>query len=327
MEPDLSHILLTGGTGFFGRSLLRHFLEHRNQPNMRITVLSRDPEKFKISFPELVNSTSIDFLKGDIMDRNSLPWDLSFTHILHAATDSTSGPLLRPIDRFAQIAKGTSNILDLAISTGVKKFLLTSSGGIYGFQPDHLEAIPEDWLCAPPLDDIYSAYSQGKRVAEHLCALYRHEYELQIVIARCFSFVGPDLPLNVHFAIGNFIRDALFSEVINVKGDGTPLRSYLDQRDLSRWLWFLLFNARDGEVFNVGSDFAISIGDLANTIKNLLAPHKSVAIAQSANCDLLASRSRYIPDISKIARVHGLMPSFSLEESIKFTASSIVSGF
>lgn len=324
MDPNFKRILLTGGTGFFGRALLRCFLEFKDQSNFQVTVLTRDPQKFTTSYPDLAHSPFINFFRADIQDRSSLPWDFSFTHVLHAATDSTSGPLMPPIDRYRQISEGTLNILDLAVSTGAKKFLLTSSGGIYGPQPEYLKTIPEDWLGAPPLNDIHSAYSHGKRSAEHLCGLYREEYGLQVVIARCFAFVGPDLPLNVHFAIGNFIHDALFSPEIYVKGDGSPLRSYLDQRDLSRWLWFLLFNGKDGEAFNVGSDFVISIQDLANTVKRLLAPHKSVKIAGPRNPKILSSRSRYIPDISKIANIHGLTPAFSLEDAIRFTAQSHV---
>lgn len=317
-------LLLTGGTGFFGRALLRNYLSNRKGFPFKIVVLSRNPERFQASYPEFSECPWLSYRKGDIQNRESLPWGESFTYVLHAATDSTIGPSLAPLRRFQQIVDGTTNILDVAVATGALRFLLTSSGGIYGPQPSELAAIPEDWLGSPSMNDPGTAYSQAKRAAEHLCALYREAYGLETVIARCFAFVGPDLPLNVHFAVGNFVRDALFSAEINVKGDGSPLRSYLDQRDLSRWLWFLLFNGKDGEVFNVGSDSVVSIQDLANTVKRILAPHKCVRIVKSRDPKILSSRSRYIPDISKIASLHGLTPTFSLEESIRFMAKSHV---
>jgi len=74
------------------------------------------------------------------------------------------------------------------------------------------------------------------------------------VVARCFAFVGADLPLNVHFAIGNFIRDALTADALTVSGDGTPLRTYLDQSDLAHWLFTMLERGRSGEDYNVSSD-------------------------------------------------------------------------
>ena len=109
-----------------------------------------------------------------------------------------------------------------------------------------------------------------------------------------------------------------------MKGDENPLRSYLDQRDLAVWLWYLLFNGTDGEAFNVGSDFVVSIKDLANTVKFLLAPHKAVIIANPLDSNERTPRSRYIPDITKIASIHGLTPTFSLEDSIRFMAQSHV---
>ncbi len=307
-------ILLTGGTGFFGRALIRHLLASGIDPGTHISILSRQPDRFRAAYPDLIGGDQISFVQGDIQDRDSLPWNQSFTHVLHAATDSTLGPGLIPLQRFNQIVDGTRHILDLAVATGATRFLLTSSGGIYGSQPADLEAIPEDWSGCPALDAASTAYSQAKRAAEHLCALYRDAHGLHSVITRCFSFVGPDLPRDAHFAIGNFIRDALEKDVITVAGDGTPMRSYLDQRDLARWLWMLLLQGADGEVFNVGSDRVISISDLAHLVRDLLAPAKTVSILGKA--DLTATRNRYIPSVNRILKAHGLKPQFILEDAI-----------
>ena len=313
-------ILLTGGTGFFGRALLRYFLTSGFDAGTHISILSRQPDRFRTAYPDLSCCNQLTFFQGDIQNRDSLPWNQSFTHVLHAATDSTLGPSLTPLQRFNQIVDGTRHILDLTVETGATRFLLTSSGGIYGPQPADLEAIPEDWSGSPALDDAATAYSQAKRAAEHLCALYRDAHGLETVIARCFAFVGPDLPRDAHFAIGNFIRDALEAEVITVAGDGTPLRTYLDQRDLARWLWLLLMEGHSGEAYNVGSDQVISISDLAFLIRDIIAPQKEVRIIGRLNSSL--SRNRYVPKISKIKALHGLRTTISLEHAIRVTANA-----
>jgi dTDP-glucose 4,6-dehydratase len=316
-------LLLTGGTGFFGRALLRLLLSSEALPALAgesIVVLSRNPERFLAAYPEFVAPGTLSFHRGDIQDRSSLPWDQAFSHVLHAATDSTVGPRLTPLQRFDQILAGTTNILDLAVTTGTRRFMLTSSGGIYGPQPADLEAFPEDWPGSPSLAEPATAYSQAKRAAEHLCALYREAHGLETVIARCFAFVGPDLPLDVHFAIGNFIRDALTAEAITVAGDGTPLRTYLDQRDLAHWLWTLLLQGKDGETYNVGSDQVISIAELAHLVRDLLAPGKPVRILGTHQP--AAARNRYVPSIAKIQALHGLRVSVPLAESILRAASA-----
>ena len=258
--------------------------------------------------------------QGDICDATTLPRDMPFTHVLHAAADSTAGPLLTPQQRFNQIVGGTRNLLDLALACGSPRFLLTSSGGVYGAQPPSIEQIPEDCHTLPDPLNAANAYSIGKRTAEHLCALYMQAHNLPIVVVRCFAFVGQDLPLGAHFAIGNFIRDALHAESITVQGDGSPLRSYMDQRDLAQWLSVMLFKGKAGQAYNVGSDRAISVLELAHTVRDLIAPHTHVTVLGAPNN--ASSRNRYIPCIAKARYELGLKVTISLEDAIRFTASS-----
>jgi dTDP-glucose 4,6-dehydratase len=316
------HILLTGGTGFFGKALLRHWLANRIDqcyPQPSVTVLSRSPKAFQKSYPEFTGHDWLSVHQGDILDPNSLPCGRAFTHLLHAATDSTLGPQLTPMQRYTQIVDGTRNMLNYAAVHRIKRFLLTSSGGVYGRFPAGTTHISESYLgMSDPLDPR-SAYSVAKRVSEHLCALAAHEHGLPVVVCRPFAFCGPDLPLDVHFAIGNFIRDVLWADEITVHGDGTQTRSYLDQRDLARWLLTLLEEGKSGEAYNVGSDRAISIADLAHLVRDLICPGKPVRIL-GANIGS-PDRSHYIPDIRKIESHLGLRPTISLEQSILDTAA------
>jgi len=313
-------LLLTGGTGFFGKALLRHLLANGSSEYETVFVLTRSPGQFLATNPQFSGQQQITFLRGNIQQRDTLPWDQTFTHVLHAATESTIGPSLTPLQRYSQIVDGTRNILDLAVATGARRFLLTSSGAIYGPQPDDLAAIPEDWPGSPPLAEPSTAYGQAKRAAEHLCALVGEQHGLETVVARCFAFVGADLPLDVHFAIGNFIRDALTADAITVSGDGTPLRTYLHQSDLAHWLFTLLERGRPGQAYNVGSDEVISIADLAHLVRDILAPNKPVHILGKPN--LGAVRNIYVPDISKIKHDLGLRVTIALAKAILRTGEA-----
>lgn len=320
------HIFVTGGTGFFGKALLRYLNENRplEYTSLRLTLLSRDPGRFRASFGELLKGLDVKLLSGDILKPQSLPPG-NYTHILHAAADSTFGPQLTPLQRYEQIVDGTRNILNFAISQNVKRVLLTSSGGVYGPQPEDMDQIPETYNGIPEPLNAQNAYSFAKRCAEHLCALYRDKYELDIVIARCFAFVGRDLPLNVHFAIGNFIRDALIANKITVTGDGNPIRSFMDQRDLADWLFKILLKGLPGEAYNVGSDKEISIRDLALLVRDMIAPDKPIMI--EGNIIENSFRKRYVPSIKKAQTDLGLSLNFTLKESLqevlKFTNNQL----
>jgi len=248
------------------------------------------------------------------MQPQSLALVEGLTHVVHAAADSTHGDRLSPLERYDQIVTGTRNMLDFAVKCGAKRFLYISSVGVYGRQPADLDRIPEDYHGMPNPLSSANAYGVAKRAAEHLCALYAKRHGLEVVIARCFAFVGQDLPLDVHFAIGNFIRDAIWRDEILVQGDGTAVRSYMDQRDLAHWLLALLEDGKPGEAYNVGSDETISIANLAYLVRDTLSPEKPVRILGKAVGN--AERNRYAPDVSKARRELGLSFNFSMREAI-----------
>lgn len=317
-------IFFTGGTGVFGKALLRHLsgqyaLNLDGLPD-EVVVLSRSPEKFLNKHAEFTSLRWLRFHEGDIEDPVSLPRGERFTHVLHAAAASTDAAQLSPLQRYDQIVSGTRNVLDLAVACGAQRFLLISSGAVYGPQPAHLDRIPEDWHGIPDPLNPANAYGIAKRAAEHLCALYGQAHNLHTTVARGFAFVGQDLPLDVHFAIGNFIRDALWRNEIIVHGDGTQIRSYLAQDDLARWLMKLLLEGKAGRAYNVGSDEAISIADLAYRVRDLIAPDKPVRILGKPEKN--AVRNRYVPDIGQARRELGLEVFTPLDRAIIQTADA-----
>ena len=210
-------------------------------------------------------------------------------------------------------------MLAFARERGTKKFLFISSGAVYGRQPDHMSYIPEDYLGGPDWLDPNTVYGEGRRVSEQMCSLYARDSDIEFTIARCFAFIGPHLPLNQHFAIGNFIGDALAGRNIAIRGDGTPMRSYLYAADLAIWLWALLLRGtRAGsnvQAYNVGSGEAISIRNLAHEVVEVLDP--SIAREPVAGAPPL----QYIPDVRKAEAHLGLRQTIGLREAIRRTAA------
>ena len=113
--------------------------------------------------------------------------------------------------------KERDRALQFSIASSVSRFLLVSSGAVYGTQPAQVSHINESFNGAPDTLNPASAYGEGKRSAEMLCTLASSP-RLNITIARCFAFVGPYMQLDAHFAIGNFISDAVQGRPFWLKG-------------------------------------------------------------------------------------------------------------
>lgn len=311
-----ARILITGGTGFFGAWLLELLLaaESRHRLGVRAWVLSRDPQAFRARRQDLADHPAIELLRGDVLTLT--PPGMTFTHVIHAATAASARMNAEaPREMFETIVEGTRRVLATAKATGARRLLFTSSGAVYGRQPPELSHVPEEYPGAPDCSAPASAYGEGKRAAELLCVLAAREYGFDAVIARCFAFSGPHLPLDAHFAIGNFVRDALAGGPIRVGGDGTPWRSYLYGADLAFWLWTLLAHGRGARPYNVGSERAVSIAGLAAMVARVLGVTRGVEIAKTALPG--AAAERYVPSTRRAREELGLAETVPLEDAIR----------
>lgn len=310
-------LFVTGATGFFGMWLLETFAFANAQLDLgaELVGLTRDSEGFSAKAPHLVKNPAITLHQGDV--RNFEFPAGKFSHVIHAG--STSSAPVPHREMLDTIIQGTTRTLDFAVSAGVRRFLFVSSGAVYGKQPSDMTHIPESYTGGPDTMDPASAYSEGKRVGELLCSIFNKDYGIETVVARCFAFVGPHLPLDAHFAIGNFIRDAMAGKPIQIKGDGTPHRSYLYAADLAIWLWTILINGQSGVAYNVGSADTFSIGQIAHTVNKNMEFPQGIEIKEKPTHGKAASL--YIPNVYLAEETLGLVKPICLPEAVRRTVS------
>ncbi len=334
LAADLDHVLLhtaglwddlrgqrlfvTGGTGFFGCWLLESFLwaNRRLQLGAEAVVLTRNPKAFAEKAPHLARDPSITLRAGDVCSF-AFP-EGAFSHVLHCATEA-SAALNRdnPLGMIETVTEGTRRTLEFARLCGAKRFLLASSGAVYGTQPPGLSHVSEDYPGAPDCGRASAAYGEGKRLAELFGAVYAEKHGLEVVVARGFAFVGPYLPLDTHFAVGNFLRDGLAGGPVEVGGDGTPFRSYLYAADLAIWLWTILLRGTPGRAYNVGSEDAKTIAEIAEAVAACFSSALPVRIHSAPIPG--AAASRYVPSTQRAKSELGLDTWIGLEEALRRT--------
>jgi nucleoside-diphosphate-sugar epimerase len=312
-------ILLTGGTGFFGCWLAESFC-HINRSldlDAELTILTRNPRAFAEKCPHLAGDRALTLHAGDVRNFTFPAGDFAF--VIHAATEARAKQASEaPLEMLSTMVAGTQRALEFAAAHRTRKFLLTSSGAVYGAQPQQMTHVPESYTGAPDPLEPANVYAEGKRVSELLCALINSQADFESKIARCWAFCGPHLPLNEHFAIGNFIGDILAGGPILIQGDGTPRRSYLYAADLAVWLWTILFRGPVMLPINVGSAHDVSIFELAQTVAATLHSKAEIRVARKPMPG--STPARYVPCVDRAWELLGLRETVSLQESIRRTA-------
>lgn len=314
-----AHILVTGGTGYFGRWLAAA-IDHADRRlglGCRMTLVARRPDALWDACPFLIGSPTLTTIAADV---RSMPTPARHpTHVIHAATPVTGQSGTGDAEMIDICEAGTRRVMEIAGDAGVAGILVAGTGAAYGPQPEGMGRIPESFMgSAEPA----SAYAEGKRRSESIAEEAARD-GLPVCIARCFAQAGPHLPLDCQFALGNFVADALRGDPIVVRGDGTAVRTYLYATDLVEWILTLLVRGcRAGEptCVNLGSEEPITIADLAR----LVARTDQALSGRSAPLDVVVERravpgvggNHYVPDCSRAEARFGLRASVPIADAV-----------
>jgi nucleoside-diphosphate-sugar epimerase len=307
-------LMVTGATGFFGKNLIQSiaFINRDLIQPIELTLISREPSDFLLKFP--VNDSSIKFIKHNL--EQELNIDNNFDYILNAVVISPSEyKSLSPEEIYNKIIAQTKTVIDFSIKNPLLRVLHFSSGAVYGALSEN-SFLETDVLPTHSLVSNFSAYAMAKAQSEEMFYKASDNFGLNFSIVRCFSFMGPYLPLDTNYAVGNFIKNILDSEDIVINSDGLALRSYLYSADFVIWSLTILLMAKPGTVYNLGSDQIVSIKDLAYQLSIIEDSRLSVKIrGYNSNDSIL----KYIPNINKARNELGLEVYHDLQSSLKRT--------
>ena len=306
IKENISHInaakiLFTGASGFFGFWFLRLFIQLHNLNlfHGELILVTRNKKNILHYIPIISELKWIHIIEGDI--RSVQFKNFNPDHLIHFASTSASETYsgIEQIEKIDTLYLGTKNIFEQCGET-LKKVVFASSGAAYGFIDGGKNITEENYSMLQSQDEKY-ALCIGKIVSEFQIKQYSKKFGFDYSIARCFSFAGEFMPLNFHYAVGNFIENALKSEKIKVHGDGSTIRSYMYVGDAITWLMTLLAEPKN-EVLNVGSDEMYTIREVAEIVARYA--DTTVEILGQVTREGNFNRSAYVPDLTKIRHLY-----------------------
>lgn len=313
-----ARMLITGASGFVGSWLLETLLHANREWDLRVraAVLTRDPAGFAARVPHLAADDAVSGMAGDV--RTATLDGATFTHVVHCASAaSETDNHDRPDAVVDLIERGTANMLAVAARATGARFLHMSSGAVYGTQPPGVDRLAESAPVVARVPDAATPaelFGAAKARAEQAAFATAG---VEAVAVRGFGLVGPRLPLDSRYAVGNFLADALAGRDIAIHGDGTPVRSWMHAADLVAWSWVMLTAGRAGAAYNAGSEEAMPIAEAASRIAARATPPVAVRCREQPAGG--ATTSRFVPDTSLARREFGLPMPIAFDDAVDRT--------
>jgi len=303
------NILITGGSGFIGSHLSKHYADKGNSIFI-IDNLITGNRKNIASIP----SDKITFLEQDLItaDLSVLP---SIDICYHLA--SPASPIQykkHPVETMRVNAEGTHKILELCKKKKCARMVLTSTSEIYGDPLEHPQK-ESYWGNVNTLGDR-ACYDEAKRYAESMTMTYHRSFNVDARIARIFNTYGPNMELNDGRVVSNFIIQAIQNNPITIYGDGTQTRSFCYVDDMVSGLISLgETEGIEGEVINLGNPDEKTVLELADIIKDMTDSTSEITFEGIGQDDPKKRK----PNISKAQMILSWKPKISLNEGLKNT--------
>lgn len=324
-----AQILGTGLTGPIGIWLVFLMGEWRKRTgaSFRLQIVTRNRAKANDIFQIFIEEGWVTLLEQDIRFV-----DLGGSHpdiVIHGATASARESFygMTGLEKFQGVVQGTNQLLRELDPNRSCKIVFLSSGSIFGttlLEPG--QAIKQDWPETPAIDEG-AALGHAKRAAEaHLTFHSLAHPKHTVSICRLFSFVGPLLPLNYQYAVGNFIADVLAARPIRVQSDGSAVRSFMYLGDMAGWLLRVIFAQSEERTFMIGSTRAVSILELANLIRKVFnSPNDIEVTGSTSRYSRYAASDFYVPETALTRSALSVDEWTSLEIALTRTAEFLAS--
>ena len=315
----MKKIIITGGAGFIGSSLVQALLEKDVENLLIIDDLSTGSESNISSF---LNDERIEFINSkieDIENLDSLFSSYDFCYHLAAGVgvqyimDNLSDSLLTNI-------LATHKVFEACQATNIP-VLLTSTSEVYGVAEDDIWTEETKSLIGPT-NKLRWSYAASKMIDEFIALSLYEEGKISPIIVRLFNIIGPNQLSKYGMVVPKFIEAALKDEDILIHGDGSQSRSFTWVEDVVNYLIKLAEIKAYGEIFNIGQTEEITIKDLAELV--ILKTNSNSKIIYKSHEDVFGKTfedpKRRTPGIDKIIEFTGMKPT----KNIEFMVENIV---
>ena len=318
----MAKYLVTGGAGFIGSHVCDALVARGDS----VVVLDNLSTGISHNLDQLVGNPSFDFISGSILDAELVSSVVSSVdHVLHfAAAVGVFTIVDKPLESLTTNLRGTENVLEAAAKFG-KPVLIASSSEIYGKNGGGPLNEESDRIVGSPLKSRWS-YSEAKAIDESMAMFYHLEKGLPVRLVRFFNTVGPRQVGSYGMVVPRFVEAAVHGAPLSVYGTGDQSRCFCHVHDAVAAVLALIDSDKAvGQVFNVGNDTEITIGELAKKVIDVTSSRSSIEMIpyEDAYAPGFEDMQRRVPDISKIKNVIGWAPKLGLEAIIRDIAAFI----
>lgn len=311
-------LLITGGAGFIGSHLAERLIEMGHL----VTALDDLSTGTSSNIAQLEKNPNFDFIKGSMLDEKLIETLMSRVDgCIHlGAALGVQRILEKPYQSLVANIYGSEIAIKAAAEQG-KRFFLASTSELYGKNPKQPLTEESDRVLGSP-QLIRWAYSEAKALDESLAQMFMASHGLKFVTGRFFNTVGPRQSGAYGMVLPRFVASAMKNEPLLVYGDGSQSRVFCHVSDAINGVLKIFFDDKAlGHAFNIGGEEEISIKELAMRVISVTKSLSSIEYLpySKAYPEGFEETMRRVPDTSKLRKMTGWKPEFSLDGIISDT--------
>jgi nucleoside-diphosphate-sugar epimerase len=309
-------VFISGGAGFIGSHLADRLIADGHSA----LVLDDLSTGSMSNIEHLIHENRFEYRIGSIHDKPLVAElvDRADVTVHLAAAVGVRLIVEEPVHTIETNVHGTEVILE-AVSRKQKKVILASTSEVYGKSSKIPFSEDDDLVLGPTINSRW-AYACSKALDEWLGLAYARERKIPVIVARFFNTVGPRQTGRYGMVLPNFAAQAVRGEPITVFGDGTQSRCFGHVKDSVEAVMRLLdYRDAPGQVFNVGTDREVTIGDLAEMVrKTANSDSEIVHISyEDTYAEGFEDMQRRVPDVTKLKEATGFAPNTTLEAIVQ----------